>query len=120
MQACGVGRRPQLPNPRHTRQTPTNTRVGSPSQVFAAWAYLPVTTSPPASVHSLADLALTQPWPLQLFWPLQELLAVAHSLVPLQLLVPEHFTFASAACTVLVASRPVENRAAAAVAMATP
>ena len=39
-------------------------------------------------------LVLIQPLPLQPFCPAQALLAVAHALVPLHELIPEHFTSA--------------------------
>ena len=51
-------------------------------------------TFPPLVSQSSLD-ALTHPLPLQLFLPLQELVAVAHSDVPLQELVPEHLTSAT-------------------------
>ena len=45
-------------------------------------------------MHSAAVFLLTQPWPLQLFWPLHWLLAVAQSDEPLQLLMPLQATAA--------------------------
>jgi hypothetical protein len=39
---------------------------------------------------------LVQPWPLQLFWPLQELLAPLQAPVPLHELAPAHLTLVSA------------------------
>src|SRR5205814_4308159 len=79
-----------------------------------------LTTVPPAALHSSA-VFLTQPWPLQEFWALQVLLAVAQSDEPLQLLTPAHLTVpSSAACTVVERLAPMANRAAAADAMATP
>jgi hypothetical protein len=48
-------------------------------------------TLPPLVLHSSAD-ALTQPCPLQEFWPLHAFSAVLHSLVPLQLLIPVQCT----------------------------
>ena len=72
-------------------------------------------------------LVLIQPLPLQLFCPLQELVAVAHALVPLHELIPEHFTsaiLAPLALAILAESPPVEqpanNKVAAAVAIEKP
>eukprot|EP01136_Pigoraptor_vietnamica_P037537 Opistho-1_new@105621 len=109
----GVGTR------KHGRQA--GLRIGR-ADAQAAWpirlGYL--ATVPPASVHSFADFLLTQPWPLQVFWPLQALLAVLHSDVPLQLLTPAQCTEPlSAACTVVL-TVPMANRAAAALAIARP
>jgi hypothetical protein len=54
-----------------------------------------------------------QPWPLQLFCPLQLFLADLHSDVPLHELTPEHFTVPVSAATVTPASPDVNNMAAA-------
>ena len=54
--------------------------------------------SPPASVQA-ASVVMVQPSPLQAFWPLQEVDAVAHSLVPLQELPPTHLPCASPAAS---------------------
>jgi len=61
-----------------------------------------------------------QPCPLQLFWPLQALEAVAHSDMLLQAFTPEHFTCAGAASSAADAMLAVLNNAAAAVASNTP
>jgi hypothetical protein len=75
---------------------------------------------PPIVVHSPASLVLTQPWPLQAFWPLQELVAVLQALWPLQLLAPTHFTPSAAKDAVGATIVPAANIAAAAAARTTP
>ena len=89
------------------------------SSLFAArLGYL--ATVPPFAVHSSAEGAGSQPCPLQEFWPAQALEAVLHLEVPLQDLMPMHFTVAlspvSAALTGAIIT--VENKAAADVAKA--
>lgn len=80
----------------------------------------PSTTLPPLDVQADALSALTQPWPLHAFWPLQALLAPAQAPVPLHELMPAHLTsaFAAVGATVIVA--PAMNIAAAAVANVVP
>jgi hypothetical protein len=56
----------------------------------------------------------TQPWPLQLFMPLQLFFADLHSDVPLQEFTPEQWTVAASAATDTFASPDVNNIAAAA------
>jgi hypothetical protein len=56
----------------------------------------------------------TQPWPLQLFWPLQLLLADLHSEVPLHEFTPLQCTVASSAALAAVVMTVVNNMAAAA------
>lgn len=76
---------------------------------------------PPAEVQSLAEALDTQPWPLQLFMPLQSFLAVLQSEDPLQLFTPVHLTdmvSAAFAVVAVVSAAPMENRAAAVLAMA--
>src|SRR5216684_5250438 len=55
-----------------------------------------LSTCPPFCVHSSALEVVTQPLPLQEFWPLQLLLALLHELCPLQLLPPTHLSCAAA------------------------
>jgi hypothetical protein len=62
---------------------------------------------------------LVQPWPLQAFWPAQELEAVLQALWPLQELAPTHFTPAPAAAGAVV-NAPAANIAAAAAATIRP
>jgi hypothetical protein len=52
-------------------------------------------TVPPFTSQAAADLAGSQPWPLQEFWPLHALFAVLQALVPLQALIPRHSTLAA-------------------------
>jgi hypothetical protein len=66
-----------------------------------------------ASVQSDLDME-TQPWPLQLFMPLQLFLADLHSEVPLQEFTPEQCVVAASAATDMVANPEVNNMAAAA------
>jgi hypothetical protein len=54
----------------------------------------------------------TQPWPLQLFMPLQLFFADLHSEVPLQELTPEQCVVAVSAATETPASPEVKNIAA--------
>jgi hypothetical protein len=76
---------------------------------------------PPAEVQAELEALLTQPWPLQLFWPLHSLVAALHSEVPLQLLTPEHFTLpASAILAVGEDVQPAANSVAAAAATMAP
>jgi hypothetical protein len=75
---------------------------------------------PPAVLHASIEAALTQPWPLQLFKPLHELLAVLHSDVPLQLLAPAHLTSALSIMSAEIAGALTANKPAAATATATP
>ena len=75
---------------------------------------------PPAVLHS-AGVSITKPCPLQAFWPLQELFAVLHSLMPLQELPPSQWTLALLPSEEPpVAAQPVINRAAAVAAIARP
>jgi hypothetical protein len=60
----------------------------------------------------------TQPWPLQLFMPLQLFFADLHSDVPLQEFTPEQWTVAASAATDTFASPDVNNIAAAAASVA--
>ena len=76
-----------------------NRKNGSPDQ----------RTFPPFVVQSLA-LAIVQPIPLQVFFPLHEDKAVLHELVPLHELMPLHFTDSSARAAVVA---PAANKAAA-------
>ena len=71
---------------------------------------------PPEARHSLLVI-YTQPEPLQLLRPLQELLGVAHSVEPLHALEPAHLHNASAGSPHMV-EQPVANKAAAAAAKA--
>ena len=66
-----------------------------------------------AAVHS-SLLNDTQPWPLQVFWPLQLFLAVEHSEVPLQEFTPVQWTLAVSAANDAVANPEVIIIAAAA------
>ena len=68
-------------------------------------------TLPPLAVHSLALAASVQPRPLQEFWPLHDDDAVLHALVPLQELMPLHFTPSPA--TAVDAAVPIANKTAA-------
>src|SRR5689334_6935266 len=55
------------------------------------------TTVPCLLVQAFSDLACVQPLPLQPFWPLQSLSAPLQEPLPLQELMPAHFTpFAAA------------------------
>ena len=75
---------------------------------------------PPAVLHS-AGVSITKPCPLQAFWPLQELFAVLHSLMPLQELPPSQWTLALLPLEEPpVAAQPVINKAAAVAAIARP
>ena len=75
---------------------------------------------PPAVLHS-AGVSITKPCPLQAFWPLQELFAVLHSLMPLQELPPSQWTLALLPSEEPpVAAQPVINKAAAVAAIARP
>src|SRR5579883_1631109 len=47
-------------------------------------------TLPPLALHSSDVLDSVQPWPLQAFWPLHELVALLQALWPLQALTPPH------------------------------
>src|ERR1700761_3238516 len=78
------------------------------------WSYLPALAL--AASH-LAWVISTKPWPLQEFWPLQELLALLQADLPLQELTPSHLTLASSALA--VDTKAVENITAAAAARAT-
>src|SRR5687767_5382030 len=71
-------------------------------------------TLPPWLVQSSAEAVGTQPWPLQAFRPLQELLADLQELWPLQALMPEHCTSADWAALSDVAQPATSNKAAAA------
>src|SRR5262245_56481409 len=51
-----------------------------------------VTTVPFLLVQAFSDLAIVQPLPLQPFWPLQSLSAPLQAPLPLQALMPAHFT----------------------------
>jgi hypothetical protein len=64
-----------------------------------------------AASHSVFDME-TQPWPLQLFMPLQLFFADLHSEVPLQELTPEQCTVAVSAATETPVSPDVKNMAA--------
>jgi hypothetical protein len=75
---------------------------------------------PPAAVQAAASAVLTQPWPLQAFRPLQELVAVLQALWPLQELAPTHFTPSAANDAVGATIAPAENIAAAAAASMMP
>jgi hypothetical protein len=55
----------------------------------------PSITVPPADVQASALDCSTQPWPLQAFWPLQELLADLQALWPLQALIPAQCTLSA-------------------------
>jgi hypothetical protein len=61
----------------------------------------------------------TQPWPLQLFMPLQLFFALLHSEVPLQEFAPAQWTVAASAANEVVVTA-AENSIAAAAAMAAP
>src|SRR5690606_19462810 len=69
--------------------------AGAPERARPGGCQL-LSSLPPLASHS-ALLSDRKPWPLQEFWPLQELEAVAHSLWPLQELTPAHLTVSSAA-----------------------
>jgi hypothetical protein len=71
-------------------------------------------------VQASALSAETQPWPLQAFRPLQELVAEAHSLLPLQLLMPAHLTPSAAAGVGVNPMAPAANIEAAAAARTKP
>jgi hypothetical protein len=77
-------------------------------------------TVPPAAVQASALDCSTQPWPLQAFWPLQELLAVLHALWPLQALMPEHWTLSALAGALVRLTAPPINMAAAVAARVAP
>jgi hypothetical protein len=79
--------------------------------------YLPELTFALAASHC-AFVISRNPWPLQEFIPLQEFLALLHEDWPLQELTPVHLILASSAWADVVAR--VENRSAAAAAMAIP
>jgi hypothetical protein len=71
-------------------------------------------TLPPWLVHSSAEAVGTQPWPLQAFRPLQELLALLQALWPLQALMPEHCTSADWVAFSELAQPATNSKAAAA------
>lgn len=73
-----------------------------------------MTTLPPSFVHSSLLLFVTQPVPLQLFWPLHSFLAELHSEVPLHELTPEQCTPVDSAATDTVVMPALNNTAAAA------
>jgi hypothetical protein len=80
----------------------------SPTTYFAAAAAFAL-----ASLQSAFDMDV-QPWPLQLFMPLQLFFADLHSDVPLQEFTPVQCTFAASAATDTVAIPEVNSIAAAA------
>jgi hypothetical protein len=61
-------------------------------------------------MHSLRVATSLHPRPLHEFWPLQEEVAVLQALVPLQELIPPHFTPSPAEAT---GARAAANNAAA-------
>jgi hypothetical protein len=77
-------------------------------------------TVPPAAVQASALDCSTQPWPLQEFCPLQELLAVLQELCPLQALMPRHLTPSAFAGAAVKAMLPAKIMAAAVAAKAVP
>src|SRR5258705_12098908 len=75
---------------------------------------------PVAILHS-SGVRETKPWPLQAFWPLQELFALLHSLWPLHALPPLQATFASVpGLAPPMLAQPVMKNAAADAATAKP
>jgi len=81
----------------------------------------PLITVPPAAVQASALDCSTQPWPLQAFWPLQELLADLQALWPLQALMPAQWTLSAlAGADVMLLTAPPKIMAAAVAAKAAP
>jgi len=80
----------------------------------------PLITVPPAAVQASALDCSTQPWPLQAFWPAQELLAVLQELWPLQALMPAHCTPSALAGALVRPTAPPINMAAAVAARVAP
>jgi hypothetical protein len=81
----------------------------------------PLITVPPAAVQASALDCSTQPWPLQAFWPLQELLADLQALWPLQALMPAQCTLSALAGTdVMLLTAPPKIMAAAVAAKVAP
>src|SRR5579883_816501 len=68
-------------------------------------------TLPPLAPHSSDVLDSVQPWPLQAFWPLHELVADLQALWPLQALVPPHFTPSAKAAVAKVLAANTEAAA---------
>jgi hypothetical protein len=82
--------------------------------------YQPLMTVPPAAVQASALDCSTQPWPLQAFWPLQELLADLQELWPLQALMPAQWTLSALAGALVRLTAPPINMAAAVAASVAP
>src|ERR1700730_16352717 len=87
-----------------------------PASILTGIAYLPAALALAAS--HFAWVISTKPWPLQEFWPLQELFADLQAECPLQEFTPSHLTLASSAALAAPTSA-VENIPAAAAARAT-
>src|SRR5437868_3731163 len=64
-------------------------------------------TLPPLLVQPAASEVSVQPWPLQEFWPLQDDEAVLQALVPLQELMPPHFTLSACAAEAKVSAAKI-------------
>lgn len=75
---------------------------------------------PPASLHAFLDAIIANPFPLQVFIPLQELFAVLQSLIPLHEFVPKHLTLFICPLAIAEVTGAAANPNAAAVAMAIP
>jgi hypothetical protein len=80
----------------------------------------PLITVPPAAVQASALDCSSHPWPLQEFWPLQELLAVLQELWPLQALMPAHLTLSALAGALVRTTAPPISMAAAVAARVAP
>jgi len=94
--------------------------VSSRRPSILAEVYQPLITVPPAAVQASALDCSTQPWPLQAFWPLQELLADLQALWPLQALMPEQWTLSALAGAAVMLTAPPNSMAAAVAARVAP
>src|ERR1700709_590982 len=77
-----------------------------------------LTYAPPVALHLASDI-IAKPWPLQAFWPLQELAPPLQALWPLQALAPMHLPSPAAWATV-DRGAPARNKVAAAAAIVAP
>src|SRR3569832_1205437 len=117
-----------MPRPRWGKRRMTAARyAGEPPEragsqdmrgrYFLAGAFSDATV-PPFALQSLSDI-ITQPLPLQPFWPAQAFSAVWHALLPLHALTPWHCTEPSDLAETINGAA-AENRPATAAAMIAP
>ena len=79
----------------------------------------PLTYLAPKAAHCFSETA-EKPWPLQPFWPLQELAEPLQALWPLQALPAMHLPAALAGVDTVDTTAPARNRVAAAAASVAP